>query len=137
MNYRVALDRNTSCPSVRKGFTERAASELASTNNPLKQGEQCLPVLKLTVQRVMLVGATKHGRPSTGSWETMICKLPCMIPPPVVVETACTRKRVNENQGAESTLAFLMAQVEMRLLGEVDGPRSSRSRVGACSNDEV
>ena len=29
-------------------------------------------------------------------------------------------ERVNENQGAESTLAFLMAQVEMRLLGEVD-----------------
>ena len=34
-------------------------------------------------------------------------------------------ERVNENQGAESTLAFLMAQVEMRLLGEADGPRSS------------
>jgi glycosyltransferase involved in cell wall biosynthesis len=31
-------------------------------------------------------------------------------------------ERVNENQGAESTLAFLMAQVEMRLLGEVLGP---------------
>jgi glycosyltransferase involved in cell wall biosynthesis len=47
-------------------------------------------------------------------------------------------ERVNENQGAESTLAFLMAQVEMRLLGEVDGPRSSRSRVSACkNNDEV
>ena len=29
-------------------------------------------------------------------------------------------ERVNENQGAESTLALLMAQVEMRLLGEVD-----------------
>jgi glycosyltransferase involved in cell wall biosynthesis len=47
-------------------------------------------------------------------------------------------ERVNENQGAESTLAFLMAQVEMRLLGEVDGPRSSRSPVSACkNNDEV
>jgi len=32
-------------------------------------------------------------------------------------------ERVNENQGAESTLVFLMAQVEMRLLGEVDAPR--------------
>ncbi len=31
-------------------------------------------------------------------------------------------ERVNENQGAESTLAFLMAQVEMRLLGEVLSP---------------
>jgi len=29
-------------------------------------------------------------------------------------------ERVNENQGAESTLAFLMAQVEMGLLGEID-----------------
>jgi hypothetical protein len=47
-------------------------------------------------------------------------------------------ERVNENQGAESTLAFLMAQVEMRLLGEVDGPRSSRDLFSACSNgDEV
>jgi glycosyltransferase involved in cell wall biosynthesis len=34
-------------------------------------------------------------------------------------------ERVNENQGAESTLAFLMAQAEMRLQGEVDGSRSN------------
>jgi hypothetical protein len=33
-------------------------------------------------------------------------------------------ERVNENQGAESTLAFLMALLEMRSLGEVDRPRS-------------
>ena len=33
-------------------------------------------------------------------------------------------ERVNENQGAESTLAFLMAQVEMRLLGEIEAPSS-------------
>ncbi len=47
-------------------------------------------------------------------------------------------ERVNENQGAESTLAFLMAQVEMRLLGEVEGPRSSRELFSTCSNrDEV
>jgi hypothetical protein len=47
-------------------------------------------------------------------------------------------ERVNENQGAESTLAFLMAQVEMRLLGEVDGPRSSRDLLSTCANrDEV
>ena len=32
-------------------------------------------------------------------------------------------ERVNENQGAESTLAFLIAQVEMRLLGEIDNGR--------------
>lgn len=47
-------------------------------------------------------------------------------------------ERVNENQGAESTLAFLMAQVEMRLLGEVNGPRSIRDLSTASSNgDEV
>ena len=47
-------------------------------------------------------------------------------------------ERVNENQGAESTLAFLMAQVEMRLLGEVDGPRSSLDLASTSSNrDEV
>ena len=34
-------------------------------------------------------------------------------------------ERVNKNQGAESTLAFLLAQVEMRLLGETDGRPSS------------
>jgi|CZKR01.1.fsa_nt_gi glycosyltransferase involved in cell wall biosynthesis len=35
-------------------------------------------------------------------------------------------ERVNENQGAESTLSFLMALVEMRLAGEVDNlPASS------------
>jgi hypothetical protein len=47
-------------------------------------------------------------------------------------------ERVNENQGAESTLAFLMAQVEIRLLGEVDGLRSSPDLASASSNtDEV
>jgi len=29
--------------------------------------------------------------------------------------------RANENQGAESTLSFLMALLEMRQLGEADG----------------
>jgi hypothetical protein len=44
-------------------------------------------------------------------------------------------ERVNENQGAESTLAFLMAQVEMRLLGEIDGPHPGRPElVGVCGN---
>ena len=46
-------------------------------------------------------------------------------------------ERVNENQGAESTLAFLMAQVEMRLLGEVDGPRSSPNLFSSSNKDEV
>ena len=35
-------------------------------------------------------------------------------------------ERANENQGAESTLAFLLALIEMRSLGEVDHPRSGR-----------
>jgi glycosyltransferase involved in cell wall biosynthesis len=46
-------------------------------------------------------------------------------------------ERVNENQGAESTLAFLMAQVEMRLLGEIDGPRSGPELVSSCGNMEA
>ena len=46
-------------------------------------------------------------------------------------------ERVNENQGAESTLAFLMAQVEMRLM-EVNDPKPSPDRFGISSNrDEV
>src|SRR5438045_506715 len=36
-------------------------------------------------------------------------------------------ERVNENQGAESTLAFLMALVEMRSLEEVKHPQSRRN----------
>jgi glycosyltransferase involved in cell wall biosynthesis len=36
-------------------------------------------------------------------------------------------ERPNENQGAESSLAFLMALVEMRSLGEDDHPRSTRN----------
>jgi len=47
-------------------------------------------------------------------------------------------ERVNENQGAESTLAFLMSQVEMRRLGEVDVPRPGPELVGTRSaNDNV
>jgi glycosyltransferase involved in cell wall biosynthesis len=44
-------------------------------------------------------------------------------------------ERVNENQGAESTLAFLMALVEMRLLGEVNHPRSRRDLFIARNNN--
>jgi glycosyltransferase involved in cell wall biosynthesis len=43
-------------------------------------------------------------------------------------------ERVNENQGAESTLAFLMAVVEMRSLEEVDHPRSQRDLFIAHNN---
>jgi hypothetical protein len=45
-------------------------------------------------------------------------------------------ERVNENQGAESTLAFLMALAEMRLAGEVDRP-TSRFELTTASRDEV
>ncbi len=45
--------------------------------------------------------------------------------------------RVNENQGAESTLAFLTAQVEMRLLERAEGFRLNRDLVSGCDNDEV
>ncbi len=41
---------------------------------------------------------------------------------------------MNENQGAESTLAFLMALVEMRSLEEVDHPRSRRDLFIARNN---
>ncbi len=44
-------------------------------------------------------------------------------------------ERVNENQGAESTLAFLMALLEMRLLGEVDRPKSRRDLFIARNNN--
>jgi hypothetical protein len=44
-------------------------------------------------------------------------------------------ERVNENQGAESTLAFLMALVEMRLLGEVHHPRSRLDLYMAHNNN--
>ena len=43
-------------------------------------------------------------------------------------------ERVNENQGAESTLAFLMALVEMRSLVEVDHPRLQRDLFIARNN---
>jgi len=44
-------------------------------------------------------------------------------------------ERVNENQGAESTLAFVTAQVEMCLAGEVNRQRLSNDRLTA-SRDE-
>jgi hypothetical protein len=46
-------------------------------------------------------------------------------------------ERVNENQGAESTLAFLMSQVEMRLLGEVDSPQPGPKLVSTSANKEA
>ncbi len=48
-------------------------------------------------------------------------------------------ERVNENQGAESTLAFLMAQVEMRLLGDVEnsGPTADLVAVSDTSDDVI
>jgi glycosyltransferase involved in cell wall biosynthesis len=46
-------------------------------------------------------------------------------------------ERVNENQGAESTLAFLMAQVEMRLAGEGENPRTGAYLVASNNKDGV
>ena len=46
-------------------------------------------------------------------------------------------ERVNENQGAESTLAFLMALVEMRLLERSDGLGSRRDLVSAGASVTV
>jgi hypothetical protein len=40
--------------------------------------------------------------------------------------------RANENQGAESTLSFLMALLEMRKLEEADGTENSSDKQGAC-----
>ncbi len=45
-------------------------------------------------------------------------------------------ERVNENQGAESTLAFLMAQVEMRLLGEVENSRLTADLVNVSETSD-
>ncbi len=45
-------------------------------------------------------------------------------------------ERVNENQGAESTLAFLMAHVEMRLQGEFDSSRVSNDLASASANQD-
>jgi len=46
-------------------------------------------------------------------------------------------ERVNENQGAESTLAFLMAHVEMRLQGEVERRPSSGNVFTVRDPDKV
>jgi hypothetical protein len=46
-------------------------------------------------------------------------------------------ERVNENQGAESSLAFLMAQVEMRLAGQLDNAPPSLDLFSASTKDEV
>jgi glycosyltransferase involved in cell wall biosynthesis len=43
-------------------------------------------------------------------------------------------ERANENQGAESTLSFLMALLEMRSLPEPDGPRTSGELLGVSTN---
>jgi glycosyltransferase involved in cell wall biosynthesis len=42
--------------------------------------------------------------------------------------------RANENQGAESTLSFLMALLEMRSLPELDSPGASGELFGASTN---
>jgi glycosyltransferase involved in cell wall biosynthesis len=44
-------------------------------------------------------------------------------------------ERVNENQGAESTLAFLMAQVEMRLMAEIHNLTSSSDSSNQLKNE--
>jgi glycosyltransferase involved in cell wall biosynthesis len=45
--------------------------------------------------------------------------------------------RANENQGAESTLSFLMALLEMRSLPESDGPGTSGELFGVSSNQTL
>ena len=66
----------------------------------------------------MAAGAAKPGRPSTGSWATTICKLPLYDSVTGGCRDGLHPDRANENQGAESTLSFLMALLEMNSLQE-------------------
>ena len=113
------------CPSVRKGFIARDARKRASTNNPWKRVAQFPHVWKL-------IGPPGDDRWLKEAWSAFNWFLgdnDLQIALYDSTTGGCRDglhpERVNENQGAESTLAFLMALVEMRLLGEVDHPRSA------------
>ena len=111
-------------PSARKGSIVREARKRASTNNLWKPEERFLRVSKLIARPARIVGCKEAW--SAFNWFLGKNDLQIALYDPTTggCRDGLHPERVNENQGAESTLAFLMALVEMRLLGEVNHPRS-------------
>jgi hypothetical protein len=56
---------------------------------------------------------TKWKRHSTGFWETITFTRSFTIPAPVVAYDGLEEKNVNLNQGAESTITYLMARLTL------------------------
>ena len=104
--------------SVRKASITRMAKRLASISNRLRPPARFLRVCRRTGSLATAAGAAKHGRLSTGSSATTICNCPLYDSVTGGCRDGLHPDRANENQGAESTLSFLMALLEMRSLQE-------------------
>ena len=59
-------------------------------------------------------GLTRHGPPFAGSWAANDLEIPLYDPATGGCRDGLHPDRVNENQGAESTLSFLMALLDMQ-----------------------
>ena len=101
-------------PIGSNGFHVRGGDKAASTSSPSRSIRWSRPVWSPSASRGRAAGSPRRTAPSPGSWEETSSGSRCTTRVRAGVATACTRIAPNENQGAESTLSFLLALVEMR-----------------------
>ena len=103
-------------PIGSQGFYRKGGEKARFDQQPIEAAGAVSACLKPIASPVTAAGGEKPGRPSTGFLATTICNLPLYDSVTGGCRDGLHPDRANENQGAESTLSFLMALLEMRSL---------------------
>ena len=125
----------TSRRSARTASIERGEPKAAFDQQPVEacaMVSACLEAQRVDRRRAL--GASTRGARSTGSSGRTTCSSRSTTRPPAAAATALHADRVNENQGAESTLSFLLALLEMRAADRADAMRPRRAARRRCDD---
>ena len=119
-------------PIGSNGFYRRGEERAHFDQQPLEAGSMasaCLEAHRITGEAH--IGRTRPGWCLNGSWGATIWGLPLYDPHTGACRDGLHANRVNQNQGAESTLAYLLALSEMRLAQARAGEMGQDTEVAA------
>ena len=111
-------------PIGSNGFYRRGEERAHFDQQPLEAGSMvsaCLEAHRITGDAYW--AEKGRGPCSSGSWDATTWGFRCTTRTPAHAATGLHANRVNQNQGAESTLAYLLALNEMRLAQARAGER--------------
>ena len=115
-NAALPGQRTLCARSARRDFTARVENRRASINSRLKPRARCPPVYRLTASRATIAGAVDAWSAFNWFLGDNDLQLPLYDSATGGCRDGLHPDRANQNQGAESTLSFLMALLEMRSL---------------------